>query len=229
MSFATVPAGGTIDLKPFELSVPEQDVVDFKTLLRLSKLGPETFENLQPAGRYGISRAWLTNAKEVWENAFDWRKHERRINSVPNFKAMVDDAESGPITIHFMALFSSRSDAIPLLCMHGWPGSFMEFLPVIELLRKKYTPDTLPYHVIVPSLPGYAMSSGPPLDRDFSLLDVARILNQLMIGLGFGAGYVAQGGDIGSMLSRILSSKYDECKAFHGERCNKLTLGLHLC
>ena len=73
-------------------------------------------------------------------------------------------------------------------------GSFLEFLPILTLLKEKYSPDTLPYHVVVPSLPGYAFSSSPPLNRNFELQDVARLINRLMILLGFGEGYAVQGG-----------------------------------
>ena len=92
------------------------------------------------------------------------------------------------------------------------PGSFLEFLPILSLLREQYTPATLPYHVIVPSLPGFAFSDSQPLNRDFDLGDVAQVLNGLMVSLGFGDGYVAQGGDIGSKVSRILGAKYPGCK-----------------
>jgi microsomal epoxide hydrolase len=87
---------------------------------------------------------------------------------------------------------------------------------MMGLLRDKYTPETLPYHVVVPSLPGYTLSDGPPLDADFSIGDVARILNQLMIDLGFGdRGYIAQGGDVGGMVARMMAP-YKECRAAHG-------------
>ncbi|KAJ5930261.1 Epoxide hydrolase [Penicillium verhagenii] len=80
---------------------------------------------------------------------------------------------------------------------------------------KEYTPSTLPYHLIVPSLPGYAFSSGPPLDRNFGTKDIARVLDQLMRNLGFESGYVAQGGDIGSRIVRELAVDYESCKAVH--------------
>ena len=117
-------------------------------------------------------------------------------------------------TIHFVALFSERHDAIPILMLHGWPGSFLEFLGVLALLKNRYNPSTLPYHVIIPSLPGWAFSSKPPLHRDFTCNDVAEIMNTFMLNLGFDA-YVAQGGDIGSFIARILGATYDECKAVH--------------
>ena len=66
--------------------------------------------------------------------------------------------------------------------------------------------------MIVPSLPGYTFSSGPPLDRDFGTHDIAHVLNQLMVGLGFESGYAAQGGDIGSRIARELAVDYESCK-----------------
>lgn len=88
----------------------------------------------------------------------------------------------------------------------------MEFLPILQQFKEEYTPETLPYHLIVPSLPGYAFSSGPPLDRDFGTSDVALLLDQLMKDLGFESGYVAQGGDIGSRIARHLGVDHESCK-----------------
>ena len=103
--------------------------------------------------------------------------------------------------------------------MHIWVfsftiflGSFLEFLSVLTVLSSGHTPATLPYHLIVPSLPGYAFSSSPPLDKNFRIEDVARLFDQLLVGLGFGQGYVVQGGDIGSMVARIMVNEYDSCK-----------------
>ena len=122
------------------------------------------------------------------------------------------DDELGDFHIHFVAMPSKRQDAVPLLLLHGWPGSFLEFLPVIDKLRKKYSPDDLPYHIVVPSLPGYAFSSHPPLDKDFEIEDVARLMNQLMLNLDYGAGYMVQGGDVGSKVARVMAAKHNECK-----------------
>lgn len=94
-------------------------------------------------------------------------------------------------------------------------GSFLEFLPMLSMFRRHYRPSTLPYHLIVPSLPGYTFSSGPPVDRDFTTTDIARVLDQLMKDLGFESGYVAQGGDIGSRVARCLAVDHESCK---GER-----------
>lgn len=124
----------------------------------------------------------------------------------------VEDPIHGEMGVHFVALFSVNPEAILIILMHGWPGSFLEILPMLELLKAKYTPEGLPYHIIIPSLPGYTLSSGPPLGRDFSNEDSARIMNQLMIDLGFGeTGYIAKGGDVGSALACRMTIHY--CKS----------------
>lgn len=144
------------------------------------------------------------------------RACEERINSFPNFKMPIQDNDGRTYDIHFLALFSQKVDAIPVILLHGWPGSFLEFLDILSLMVKQYTPETLPYHLIVPSLPGYAYSSSPPLDKDFRVEDIARLMNQLMLNLGFGGGYVAQGGDIGSKVGRVMAAEHEACKAVHG-------------
>jgi microsomal epoxide hydrolase len=124
------------------------------------------------------------------------------MNQFPYFKLPVSDGISA-FNIHFVGIFSERKDAIPILLLHGWPGSFLEFLPLLSIVKKRHSPNTLPYHFIVPSLPGYAFSSPPPLDRDFQIQDVAKVVNQLMVELGFGVqkgGYVVQGGILGVRL-----------------------------
>ncbi|UKZ57098.1 hypothetical protein TrVGV298_010950 [Trichoderma virens] len=201
--------------EPFTLHVPEKKLSEFHELLKLSKIGPATWWNQHNDHRFGVSREWLSEAKETWLTTFDWRQHEARINEFPNFKITINDSESGDIDIHFLALFSSKKDAIPFIFLHGFPGSFFELLPMMELLSDKYTPATLPYHVIVPSLPSYGLSGSPSENVEMTLDLAARIMHQLMIDLGFSEGYVAQGGDLGSVLARIMSVKYKECKAFH--------------
>ncbi|KAK4066313.1 uncharacterized protein Triagg1_8145 [Trichoderma aggressivum f. europaeum] len=183
--------------EPFTMHVPEEKLSEFHELLKLSKVGPATWWNRHNDRRFGVSHEWLSQAKEIWLETFDWRQQEARINKFPNFKITVDDPESGEIEMHFLALFSSKMDAIPFIFLHGFPGSVFELLPMMELLLDKYTPATLPYHVIVPSLPNYGLSGSPNKNVEMTLDQAARIMHQLMIDLGFGEGYVAQGGDLG--------------------------------
>ncbi|OJD11250.1 hypothetical protein ACJ73_09579, partial [Blastomyces percursus] len=217
-NYTTLPSTATTRPKPFQVSIHEQQLSEFKTLLKLSKIPVPTYESLQEDGRFGISHKWLVEAKRYWEEEFDWRKNEEYINSFPNFMATINLPAVGneDFKIHFVALFSQKADAIPVAILHGWPGSFLEYLPLLTLMKEKYTPQTLPYHLIVPSLPGYAFSSTPPLTRNFDQNDVAKIMHQLMVDLGFESpGYLVQGGDIGSMVARRMSEFYEACKGFH--------------
>ena len=157
-AFGSLPYGNST-ARPFTLRVTDGQIRDFKSLLTASKVGPEAWYTTQRDGQLGITREWLTGAKKAWVN-FDWLKQERRINSFPNFKAMVGNEALGATPIHFTALFSKRKDALPLLFLHGWPGSIFEFLPMLDILKNKYTPETFPYHVIVPSLPHFGLSGG---------------------------------------------------------------------
>ncbi|KEF50993.1 uncharacterized protein A1O9_12947, partial [Exophiala aquamarina CBS 119918] len=211
--YDTIPSASKLKVEMFTLSIPEQALNDFKDLLRLSNLAPKTYENLHTDdGNFGVSHEWMTNAKNYWLTKYDWRATEKYNNSFPNFIAQVPDDDGEIFRIHFVALFSRKENAVPILYMHGWPGSHLEHLKLFDLYRKKYTPEDLPYHVIAVSLPGWTLSSGPPLDENFTLADIARIMNKLMVGLGFGSGYICQGGDIGSLAAKVIAGTYDECK-----------------
>ncbi|KAF7122388.1 hypothetical protein CNMCM5793_000413 [Aspergillus hiratsukae] len=210
--FSKLPSAANIF--PTRYAVGDEQITELKTLVKLAKIAPRTFENQQQDRRYGVTSDWLTKMREKWLNDYDWRATEARINSFPQFTIHIEDRP-----LHFIALFSEKKDAIPVILLHGWPGCFLEFLPMLQLFREEYTPSTLPYHLIVPSLPGYAFSSGPTLDRDYSSHDVARVMDQLMKGLGFGGGYIAQGGDIGSRIARVLAVDFESCKAAHLNYC----------
>ncbi|KAJ0317099.1 hypothetical protein Brms1b_005132 [Colletotrichum noveboracense] len=214
-NYAQLPHTPTLETSPFRLSAPPQELQELRDLVRLSKLGPRTYENSSAGGKYGVEYEWMAEAKERWAEGFDWTAVEARVNEYPNFKAKVVDDDGALYSIHFIGLFSQKKDAIPLMCVHGWPGSFLEFIGFLSALKAKYTPEDLPYHVIIPSLPGYAFSDSPPVERDWVLQDSARLLHKLMAGLGFEGGYAVQGGDIGSYTARIMARTYDSCKALH--------------
>lgn len=209
MPFDSVPSNASFNPQNFAAHVPDEQLKDFQQLLKLSKIGPKTYENLKEDRSFGITREWLENTKKHWETAYDWRKTEERINALPQYTVKIEDTD-----LHFMALFSKKPDAAPIALLHGWPGSFLEFLGVCELAKDKYDENSLPFHFIVPSLPGYAYSSGPTLEKDYTTEDIARVVDKLMTGLGF-SNYISQGGDIGSFVTRVLGAQYDSCVAAH--------------
>lgn len=105
-----------------------------------------------------------------------------------------------------------------MILLHGWPGAWFEFAPLLELLGRKYSPQTLPYHVIVPSIPDYGLSTrADELATELTMDAAAGAMDGLMRALGFGAGYVAQGGDVGAFLAQVMCGVYDGCRAFHCE------------
>lgn len=101
--------------------------------------------------------------------------------------------------------------AIPLLLLHGWPGSFIEFNSAFKLLRESTSPS---FSVIVPSQFGYGFSDDPPLDEDLKMIDIARQMNTLMLGLGFKR-FVVQGGDIGSVIARLMAVHHDAVQSIN--------------
>ncbi|KAK2601880.1 hypothetical protein QQS21_004567 [Conoideocrella luteorostrata] len=213
--YAKLPSAATIATERFRSNISEDKLQQFKKLLELSPIGPVVYENTNAGQKYGVRRDWLENVKKAWLRDFDWRKFEDRMNSFPSFKAPVQDSMGNSIDIQFFALFSEREDAIPIVFVHGWPGSSCDFLDMLEIVKRKYSAKEMPYHVVVPSLPGYAFSSGPPAEVDYGIDMAAGAINSLMVGLGFGNGYLTQGGDLGSFVSRMLAIQYDACKGMH--------------
>ncbi|KAI9926900.1 hypothetical protein ASPWEDRAFT_121201 [Aspergillus wentii DTO 134E9] len=198
---------------PFTLHIPDDDYKQFQELLRLSRVGPLTWENQHNDCSYGVPHEWLVSTKKYWLNKFDWRAQERRINSFPNFKMSVRD-EKGNVDLHFVGIFSEKENAIPIVLLHGWPGSFLEFLPTLDLIRDKYEPAELPFHLIAPSLPGYTLSSGPPENEAWAGEDAARIVDKALKMLGFDQ-YVVQGGDVGCLIASLLGTTYDSVVGVH--------------
>lgn len=220
MSYSTIPNTSTIQAKPYKIHVSDDELSDFKQLLKLARLAPLTFENNQSdPNKFGVTHEWMSSTKKHWETNYDWRKREDYLNSFPNFKAIVEDNEtSSAFDIHFAALFSQKRDVLPIVFLHGWPGSHLEFLGIMDVFRKKYKAEELPYHIVAPSLPGWTLSSGPPVDRNFITEDIARVINNLMVGLFGDTGYIAQGGDIGSYVCRVIQT-YPICKGIHLNFC----------
>ncbi|BGP24824.1 hypothetical protein JCM10295v2_003744 [Rhodotorula toruloides] len=219
----------TLQLSQFRPSFSQQELDDLQESIRSSRLPAETYASRQ--GRYGTTHAWMKTALVRWQDGFEWQKHEDELNEVNHYMTTIKD-EGVEHKVHFIFHESSDSNAIPLMLLHGWPvrlrssswlsggrltflrsqGSAFEFIEVIKTLRKSTKPA---FHLIAPMEPGYGWSSPPPLDRGFNMDDCARLLDKLMHGLGFGAGYAVQGGDIGSGLARTLALQYDACKCIN--------------
>ncbi|KAL6362513.1 hypothetical protein LRP88_03796 [Fusarium phalaenopsidis] len=209
-----LPPSVTISVQPTQLSIPRKVVKSFERDISQQRDFKITWENSQTDRRFGVDHEWMTTALQHWRDKFSWRDVEASINRHPHFMTnlTVDTTE---LQIHFMALFSKKTDAIPIAFFHGWPGSFLEFMDIFDTVKSRYDPESSPYHLIVPSLPGFAFSSGPPIDSNWGIANTSAAMDGLLQGLGFGKGYVAQGGDIGSFVAQTLALSSSSCKAVH--------------
>lgn len=147
---------------------------------------------------YGTSRPFLQELVTYWAQEFDWRKVEAASNAFPNFTTDLDGHR-----IHFLHVKGKGAKTIPLLLTHGWPGSFLEMLPLIPLLTAA---GPVSFDVVIPSLPGFGYSA-PFTAPGGSSFMVAELWHQLMGRLGYPR-YGAQGGDVGAGVSTWLALKY---------------------
>jgi len=126
--YDTLPSGASNNVKKFTVHISDEKLNELKQLIKLSPIGPVTYENQDRELGFGMTRKWLEEAKEQWINKFDWRAQEDYINSFPNFTVSVADKDGDKFDVHFVALFSKKEDAIPIAFFHGWPGVIFELL-----------------------------------------------------------------------------------------------------
>ncbi|KAL8742067.1 MAG: hypothetical protein Q9184_008309 [Pyrenodesmia sp. 2 TL-2023] len=145
---------------------------------------------------------------EYWANGYDWRAEEARINAEFNqFKVQVDIPGYGPQVLHYAHQTSSQPNAIPLVFVQGWPGSFLEARKIIQPLTNPPNPSTQAFHVIVPSIPGFGPGD-PPAKSGFGPMLTARAFKILMVDVLGYKRFVTQGGDWGSMITRSMAMQY---------------------
>jgi pimeloyl-ACP methyl ester carboxylesterase len=162
--------------------------------------------------KYGSNLDYMKEISDYWVKDFDWRKHETEINKFSNFTTIVDDIE-----MHFIHEKGSGSNPAPLLLMHGWPGSVVEFLNIIEKLAhpEKFGGNIEDaFDVVAPSLPGFGFSGKP--SKPMGPRKMASILNKLMTENLQYKDYLAQGGDWGATIANWIGYDHSKtCKAIH--------------
>jgi pimeloyl-ACP methyl ester carboxylesterase len=142
----------------------------------------------------------MKSLADDWANGYDWRAQERALNEYPHYVAAIDG-----FRIHYLHFRSAQPNAVPLIITHGWPGSFLELLKVAPILANSASD---PFHVIVPSLPGFGFSERPSRPG-MNTFRTAELWVGLMHELGYDS-FVAQGGDIGANVSSVMSWKHPE-------------------
>ena len=198
-----MPAENEMAIVPFQVEIPQQDLDDLQDRLANTRL-PDQIPDT--SWEYGTERGYLEELLLYWQHEFDWRAQEARLNQFDQFKTEIDGVE-----MHFIHQRSSTPDAIPLLIVHGWPGSVSEFLDVIPPLVDPADHGGIAadsFHIIAPSLPGFGFS-GIPAARGFSPERIAHVLAALMKRIGYES-YAIAGGDWGAIINRHLANHYPD-------------------
>ena len=185
-------------VRPFRVEVPEAELADMRRRIKATRL-PEK----EPVSDFsqGVPLATIEKLTRYWANDYDWRKAEARINSFPNFLTEIDGLD-----IHFVHARSKHENALPVIVTHGWPGSVVEQLKIIEPLTNPTAyggTASDAFHVVVPDMPGYGYS-GKPTTTGWGPDRIARAYAVLMKRLGY-TRYVAQGGDWGAVVADVMA------------------------
>ncbi|MEV6432330.1 epoxide hydrolase family protein [Nocardia sp. NPDC051463] len=186
------------DIRPFRIEIPQHQIDDLNARLA-NVLWPDELPGV--GWVYGMPVAYLQALAQYWRTRYDWRANEQRLNEIPQFVTEIDGQ-----TVHFLHVRSPEPDALPLVLSHGWPASFVEFLEVIGPLTdpRAHGGDRADaFHVVIPSLPGFAFSGPTTKVGDGSTERYAEVVAALMARLGYDR-YGAQGGDAGYFVSTEL-------------------------
>ena len=195
-------------IKPYTIKVADEEIERLKSRLENSRF-PE--KETTDDWSQGAPLAYVKNITDYWLNQYDFKRLESRLNKYENLITEIEWVD-----IHFMHIRSSNTDAKPLLLTHGWPGSVVEFLKVIEGLTEPqslegHTQDA--FHLVIPSLPGFGFS-GKPTSTGWGVNKIATAWVKLMEKLGY-CDYFAQGGDWGALVTSWVARHDQNCKGIH--------------
>src|SRR5215472_4126887 len=185
-------------IRPFKVSFPENELDDLRKRIKATRW-PER-ETVSDDSQ-GVPLAMIQDLARYWATDYDWRKCEAKLNALPQFITEID-----ALDIHFIHVRSKHENALPLIVTHGWPGSVIEQLKIIDPLTNPTahaasTSDA--FHVVIPSLPGYGFS-GKPTTTGWDPIRTARAWTVLMKRLGY-TRFVAQGGDWGNAVTEQMA------------------------
>ncbi|MCH7817396.1 MAG: epoxide hydrolase [Proteobacteria bacterium] len=196
-------ANNDAPIVPFEIAVPDRAIEDLRRRLANTRL-PDQLDN--SSWEYGTNLQYLQELLDYWQNDYDWRAQETVLNQFDQFKTEVDGLE-----LHFIHQRSANANAIPLMIVHGWPGSISEFTKIIGPLTDPTAHGgerSDSFHVIAPSLPGFGFSEIPS-EPGYSPEKIAHLLAALMQKLGYQR-YAIAGGDWGAIINRYLAHNYPD-------------------
>jgi pimeloyl-ACP methyl ester carboxylesterase len=193
------PASATA-VRPFTFEVPDSELEDLRARIVATRWpDKETVEDRTE----GPQLATMQAVARYWATEYDWRKVEARLKALPQFITEIDGLD-----IHFIHVRSKHEDALPLIVTHGWPGSIIEQLKIIDPLTNPTAHGASAsdaFHLVIPSMPGYGFS-GKPTEPGWGPDHIARAWAELMKRLGYDR-YAAQGGDWGGQITDLMGAQ----------------------
>ena len=191
--------GDSTEIRRFRIDIPQADLDDLRDRLARTRW-PDALPGI--GWTRGVPLDYLKELAAYWVNGFDWRKQEAKLNELPQFVTSIDGQD-----IHFLHVRSPEPSALPLLLIHGWPSSPVEFLQIIDPLTDPRSHGGDPgdaFHLVIPSLPGYGFSTPVQEPGWGNLFRVAQAWAELMGRLGYGR-YAVQGTDVGAGVAGMLA------------------------
>jgi pimeloyl-ACP methyl ester carboxylesterase len=195
------PADNTA-IRPIAIEIPEADLENLRARIAATRW-PEK-ETVEGASQ-GVQLATMQALARYWETDYDWRKCEAKLNSVPNFITEIDGLD-----IHFVHVRSKHEEALPVVVCHGWPGSVIEQMKIVDLLTDPTAhggSESDAFHVVIPNMPGYGFT-GKPDEPGWDAAHIGRAWVELMKRLGY-TQFVAAGGDWGGIIVDVMAAGPD--------------------
>ena len=187
-------------IRPFQIEVPEEELVEVRRRIAATRWPEKELVNDQSQG---VQLATMQKLADYWLNEYDWRKVEAKLKALPQFITEIDGLD-----IHFIHVRSQHENALPVIITHGWPGSIIEQLKIIDPLTNPTAHGGTAadaFDVVIPSMPGYGFS-GKPTTTGWDVAHIARAWVTLMKRLGY-TKFVAQGGDWGAIVVDVMGTQ----------------------
>jgi pimeloyl-ACP methyl ester carboxylesterase len=185
-----------VAIRPFNIDVPEEELTDLR-----SRINATRWPDRETDASQGVQLATIQALASYWGTDYDWRKFEERFKALPHFITEIDGVD-----VHFIHVRSDHDDALPLVVTHGWPGSTIEQLKIIDPLTNPTEHGASAsdaFHLVIPSMPGHGFS-GKPTETGWDPIRIAKAWVVLMKRLGY-TRFVAQGGDWGNAVSEQMA------------------------
>ncbi len=182
-------------MQKFSIQIPDTDIEYLRKRLANARWVNSTIDN---NWEKGVPVEYLKKVADYWLNKFDWKKQETVLNQFPQFITEIDGQN-----IHYLHIKSTKPNATPLMLIHGWPGSFADFIKLIEPLTNPQTEDQIAFDLVIPSIPGFGFST-PVKDKGWNMIRIATAFATLMKELGYEK-FAVHGGDMGAGIVGIMS------------------------